>query len=70
MIYLTKTNKERTRFVLNHRLIERMEQVNNTIIYLHDGKKYIVDESVEEIIEKIMKFESKIVFYSTNKEDE
>lgn len=61
MIYLTKKDKDKTRFVLNNRLIERIEITNDTIILLENGKKLIVDESPDEIIEKIIKFESKIL---------
>lgn len=61
MIYLTKKDKEKTRFVLNNRLIERIEMTNDTIILLDNGKKLIVDEKPDEIIAKIIEFESKIL---------
>jgi len=61
MIYLTKKDSERTRFLLNHRLIERIEAANDTIILLDSGKKLLVDETPDEIIKKIIEFESRIV---------
>jgi len=69
MIFLTKKDADRTRFILNHRLIERIEPTNDTIILLDGGKKIIVDETPEEIIEKIIEFESKIIPRIINKKD-
>jgi len=69
MIFLTKKDIDRTRFILNHRLIERIEATNDTIILLDGGKKIIVDETPEEIIEKIIEFESKIIPRIINKKD-
>lgn len=70
MIYLTKKNKERTRFLLNHRLIETIEAKSDTFVILDNGKRYIVDENAEEIKQLIIDFESKILKYQTFKEDE
>lgn len=69
MICLTKKDTERTRFFLNHRLIERIETTNDTIILLDSGKKIIVDETPEEIIKKIVEFESRIMPNVINKKD-
>lgn len=60
MIYITKKNRERTRIALNHKLIETIEENADTLITLENGKKYIVEETAEEIIEKIITFESTI----------
>lgn len=69
MIYLTKKNPERARFFLNHRLIERIELTNDTIILLESGKRLIVDETPDEIINKIIHFESQIIPNIVNKKD-
>ena len=60
MIYLTKNNREKTRFALNHRLIERIEEHGDTHVYLTNSSHYIVAEKTEEIIESIIKFESNL----------
>lgn len=60
MIYLTRKDEERTRFVLNHRMIERIEHKMDTMVWLDNGKKIIVDETAEEIIEKIKEYEADI----------
>ncbi|MGL5152448.1 MAG: flagellar FlbD family protein [Clostridium sp.] len=59
MIYLTgMDNKE---YVLNADHIEKLEEVPETIITLINGKKYIVLESVEEVIEEVIRYKNKIV---------
>lgn len=69
MIYLTKTDYEKARFLLNHRLIERIERTNDTIILLEGGKKLIVNETPDEIREKIIEFEAEIIVRSKRKKD-
>ena len=46
-------------FYLNHRLIETIEDGVDTVLVLTNGHKYIVEESSEEIIQKIHEFEQK-----------
>ena len=58
MINLTCLNKEE--FVLNADHIERVEEVPDTIITLTNGKKYIVSESLEEVIKKVIAYKNKI----------
>ena len=54
------TNKE---FILNADHIEKIEEVPETLITLTNGKKYIVLESVEEVVDKVLKYKNKIVTY-------
>jgi flagellar protein FlbD len=54
MIWLTGLNKKE--FVLNSDLIEKIEEVPESMITLTNGKKYLVTESVEEIIKKVVKY--------------
>ena len=61
MIYVTGMDQKE--FVLNSDHIEKMEEVPETIITLVNGKKYIVLESVKEIIEDIIRYKNKIVSY-------
>lgn len=69
MIYFTKKDRDQTRMLLNHRMIERIESHESTVLYLENGKKYIVDEDPEEIIEKIIAFESKIQLFAAHKKE-
>lgn len=61
MIDLTAMNNKD--FVLNADHIEKIEEVPETLITLTNGKKYIVLESVEEVIEKVIRYKNKIVTY-------
>ncbi len=58
MIKLTGFNKKM--FILNAEVIEKIEIMPETLITLINGKKYIVTESTEEVIEKILKYKRKI----------
>ncbi|MGL4774132.1 MAG: flagellar FlbD family protein [Clostridium sp.] len=61
MIYLTgMDNKE---YVLNADHIEKIEEVPETIITLVNGKKYIVLETVEEVVEEVVRYKNRIVTY-------
>lgn len=54
MIVLTRQNG--SLFALNDELIEIIEEHPDTTLKMTDGKVYIVSESMEEIIEKIIEF--------------
>jgi len=54
MITLTRFNG--SNFVLNMDLIETIEATPDTVITLVTGRKYVVKESVDEIIGKILDF--------------
>ena len=58
MIKLTKLNDEE--FVLNSNQIESIEQIPETKIVLMNKDFYIVQESIDEIIDKIIEFNAKI----------
>lgn len=57
MIVLTKMNKER--FLVNHQQIECIEMIPESKIVMMNHDYYIVRETVEEIIEKIMDYTAK-----------
>lgn len=61
MINVTAMNNKE--FILNANHIEKIEEVPETLITLTNGKKYIVLESVEEIVEKVIMYKNKIVTY-------
>lgn len=54
MIYLTKLGGKQ--FLLNEDQIESVSQSPDTIIVLSNGHSYIVQESMDEIMEEIIKF--------------
>ena len=58
MIKLTRFN--RTNYVLNCDLIEMVESTPDTVITTITGKKYLVAETVEEIVEKVIEYKKKI----------
>lgn len=58
MIKLTGLNKEE--FILNAEVIEKIETMPETLITLTNGKRYIVLESTELVIDKIIKYKRKI----------
>jgi flagellar protein FlbD len=58
MIKVTGLNKEE--FILNSEIIEKIEVVPETLITLINGKKYLVLESAEVVIDEILKYKKKI----------
>lgn len=60
MIKLTRLNGKE--FVLNIDLIEFIESTPDTIISTTTGKKVVVTDSVDEIIEKIVEFRRRLSF--------
>lgn len=58
MIKLTGLNKEE--FILNAEVIEKIEAVPDSLITLINGKRYLVLESTDVIIEKVLKYKKKI----------
>lgn len=61
MINLTAMNKKE--FILNADHIEKIDEVPETLITLTNGKKYIVLESVEEVIDNVLRYKNRIVTY-------
>ncbi len=59
MIRLTKLNGEP--IIINADLIEFIETTPDTLITLTTGKKIIVKEKEEEVIEKIIKYKAQIL---------
>ncbi len=65
MVKLTKLDG-RT-FVLNSDLIEHMESTPDTVITITTGKKYIVTNTVDEVIGKIVKYRKEIYSFYFDK---
>lgn len=62
MITLTKCNNER--IVLNSRQIEWVEAIPESKVIMMNGKFHIVKESLDEIIEKTIEYNSRVLEYS------
>jgi len=58
MIKLKRINEKE--FVLNAEYIEFVESTPDTIISLTTGKKIVVKESVDEVIEKVIEYKRRI----------
>ena len=59
MIRVTRLNGER--FALNPDLVERVEGHPDTVVFLVDGTKYVVAESVEEVLVEIREYRASIL---------
>ena len=59
MIRLTRINH--LSLVLNSDLIEHLETTPDTVITLVNGQKYVVTESAEEVIRKVIDFRREIL---------
>lgn len=57
MIKVTRLNK--SEYYINSELIETIEATPDTVVTFTDGKKYIVTETPEQIVSKIMEFRAK-----------
>ena len=65
MIEVTRLNGKD--FVLNAELIEVMEETPDTVITLTTGHKYVVKESLDEILDKIFTYKKNkgVLLYNT-----
>ena len=62
MIRVTRLNGDW--FALNADLIERVEGHPDTVAFLVDGTKYVVKESVEEVLQEIREYRAGILAMS------
>lgn len=69
MIKLTRINGKE--FFLNSDLIEVIEETPDTIISTTSGKKIVVVETIEEVVEKVLQYKRKIYLFKDlfNNED-
>lgn len=59
MITLTRLNGQP--FALNPDLIERLDVTPDTVVSLIDGAKYLVAESLDEVVDRIRRFRASVV---------
>ena len=68
LIELTKLNNKK--FVINSDLIENVEAMPDTTISLTTGNKYVVRESVQEVIHKVIEFRQQFNLFLQKKKEE
>ncbi|MDQ1467249.1 MAG: flagellar protein FlbD [Actinomycetota bacterium] len=61
---ITATRLNGPAFALNPDLIERIESTPDTVITLVDGAKYVVRESVDELVERVRESKAAIIALS------
>lgn len=61
---ITVTRRNGTAFALNPDLIERVEATPDTVITLVSGTKYVVAESVEQIVQEVCQFRAAVLMAS------
>ncbi|WP_010167661.1 flagellar FlbD family protein [Candidatus Epulonipiscium viviparus] len=54
MVTVTRLNGKK--FIINAELIETMEETPDTVITIRDGKKFVVIESIENLIDQIITY--------------
>jgi flagellar protein FlbD len=59
MIELTKLNQQT--FMLNDALIETIEETPDTVITTTTAKKFVVAETVSEVIDKMIAYQQRII---------
>ncbi|OPJ63270.1 flagellar FlbD family protein [Clostridium oryzae] len=56
-------------FILNADNIEKIEEVPECIITLTNGKKYMILEKTEEVVQKVIEYKNKIYTFKFEGED-
>ena len=59
MILVTRLNGPE--FALNPDLVERAESTPDTVVTLVDGTRFVIRESLDEVIEKVREFRASVV---------
>jgi len=68
MIELTKLNNQKV--VINSDLIEYVEAVPDTTITLTTGNRFVVKETVDELVDKVIGFRQKFNLYLQKKKED
>ncbi|HET6151972.1 MAG TPA: flagellar FlbD family protein [Marmoricola sp.] len=66
---ITLTRLSGSAFVLNSDLIERVDSTPDSVVTLVDGKKYVVAESLEEIIDAVRTYRAEVIAISSHLAD-
>lgn len=59
MIIVSRLNGER--FGVNAEHIERVEETPDTVLTLVEGKKYLIRESLEDVIDKVVAYRARVL---------
>lgn len=62
---ITVTRRNGTAFALNPDLIERVEATPDTVITLVSGTRYVVSETVEQIVTEVCEFRAAVLMASS-----
>ncbi|HWR40412.1 MAG TPA: flagellar FlbD family protein [Patescibacteria group bacterium] len=60
MIKVSRLRAQDKALVLNAELIETIEETPDTVITLHTGKKLIVEESMDEVLRRVIEYKRAI----------
>jgi flagellar protein FlbD len=63
---ITLTRLSGSEFALNADLIERIDATPDTVVTLVDGKKYVVTESIAEVVAAVRRHRGEILALSAN----
>jgi flagellar protein FlbD len=66
---ITLTRLSGSVFVLNSDLIERIDSTPDSVVTLIDGKKYVVSESLEQIVDAVRAYRSEVVAFGAQLAD-
>ena len=66
---ITLTRLSGSVFVLNSDLIERIDSTPDSVVTLIDGKKYVVRESLDEIINAVRAYRGEVVAFGSQLAD-
>jgi flagellar protein FlbD len=62
---ITLTRLSGSVFALNSDLIERVDATPDTVVTLVDGKKYVVTESLDEVVDSVRRHRGEVLALST-----
>ncbi|GAW51221.1 MULTISPECIES: flagellar FlbD family protein [unclassified Nocardioides] len=62
---ITLTRLSGTTFALNSDLIERVDATPDTVVTLVDGKKYVVTDSLQDIVAAVRRHRGEVLALST-----
>jgi flagellar protein FlbD len=62
---ITLTRLSGTTFALNSDLIERVDATPDTVVTLVDGKKYVVTDSLDEVVSAVRRHRGEVLALST-----
>jgi flagellar protein FlbD len=67
---ITLTRLSGSVFVLNSDLIERIDSTPDSVVTLIDGKKYVVSETLEQIVASVRAYRSEVVAFGSQLAEE